>query len=258
MRDLGCGLDPNRIDLYKVHGKARNAYATGEGSIAITTHRITDHQSGAISDRALSAVLCHEVGHLVTRSVRVAPMTTWFAMPWRSTYRLAAKIVLPIAARQPRFLLALVVIAVLTIAIGQGIHEHQWGSVAALAGIVISVLTVPAIDAAASRAGDYAADQFAARSGYGNDLSRTLLNIVPANGADALQSRILSRHPRPAHRVQRLQMTSETAARSVWGSLAGQPAFRYVPELDIHGGGFGRGSAGSACCSKPGWVALSQ
>jgi len=33
---------------------------------------------------------------MFTRSVRVGPMTTWFAMPWRATYRLGARIVLPI------------------------------------------------------------------------------------------------------------------------------------------------------------------
>jgi STE24 endopeptidase len=144
-------------------GSDRNAYAAGKRSIALTTRLITDHGRGAISDRALGSILCHEVGHLVTRSVRMAPMTTWFAMPWRSTCRLGARIVLPIAARQPRSLLALVVIAGFTIAIGQGRHEHRWGSVAVLASIAVSVLAAPTIDAAASRAGEYEADRYADR-----------------------------------------------------------------------------------------------
>lgn len=142
-------------------------------------------------------------------------MTTWFAMPWRSTCRLGARIVLPIAAPQPRSLLALVVIAGFTIAIGQGRHEHQWGSVAVFASIAVSVLAAPTIDAAASRAGDYEADRFEAQTGYGDELSHALTNIDAANGKLSLRSRVLSRHPRTAGRVQRMQSTTETLTRCV-------------------------------------------
>jgi hypothetical protein len=46
--------------------------------------------------------------------------------------------------------------------IGQGIDKDQWGSVAVLAGIAMSVFAAPTVEAAASRAGEYAADQFEA------------------------------------------------------------------------------------------------
>jgi Zn-dependent protease with chaperone function len=210
-----CGLNPGAIDLYVVRGTDRNAYATGKRSIALTTRLVADHGRGAVSDRALGSMLCHEVGHLVTRSVRLALVTTWFAKPWRSTYRFGARIVLPIAARQPRSLLALVVVSVFTIAIAQGFHEHQWGSVAVLAGIVISVFVAPAIDAAASRAEEYAADQFAALAGYGDDLSRTLADIDSADGILSPRSRVLGLHPGTARRVQRLRQTAETLTSPV-------------------------------------------
>jgi Zn-dependent protease with chaperone function len=109
----------------------------------------------------------------------------------------------------------LVVIAAFTIAIGQGFHGHQWGSVAVLASIAISVLAAPVIDAAASRAGEYEADQLAAHSGYGDDLSRALTDTDWADGLLSLGSRVLSRHPGTARRAQRRRQTSETLTRSV-------------------------------------------
>ena len=201
-----CGLNRGAVDLYVVRGNDRNAWATGKRSIALTAGLMTDHARGTISDRTLGSIVCHEVGHLVTRSVLLAPMTTWFALPWRSTHRLVARLVLPIAARQPRLPLALVVITAFTAAIGQGFHKHQWGSVAVLVSIAISVLAAPAIDAAASRAGEYEADQFAAQAGYRDDLSRALTQIDPATGTLSLRSRALSRHPGTTRRVTRLHL----------------------------------------------------
>jgi Zn-dependent protease with chaperone function len=77
------------------------------------------------------------------------------------------------------------------------------------------VLAAPAIDAAASRAGEYEADQFAAQAGYGDDLSRALTDTDSAHGLLSLGSRVLSRHPGTARRVQRLRQSSETLTRSV-------------------------------------------
>jgi Zn-dependent protease with chaperone function len=77
------------------------------------------------------------------------------------------------------------------------------------------VLAAPTIDAAASRAGEYEADRFAAQTRNGDELSQALTNIDAANGKLSLRSRVLSRHPRTARRVQRMQSTTETLTRCV-------------------------------------------
>jgi Zn-dependent protease with chaperone function len=78
--------------------------------------------------------------------------------------------------------------AVLTVAIRQGVQQHEWGSVTVLAGLAISTLAAPTVDAAASRASEYAADQFAAQAGYSDELGRALsgLHLRTAFAPDCL------------------------------------------------------------------------
>lgn len=210
-----CGLASGSVDLYVITDQHRNAYATGRRSLALTTRLIEDHKRGAITDASLACIISHEVGHLAMRHVRLTPMLAWLAMPWRTTYRLGAQLVMPIAARQPRVLLAVVVVAVFSVAIANGAQQHEWASVSVLAGLAFSTLVAPVLDAAAGRASEYAADQFAAQAGYGDELARALTGMNPVNGAGTLHSQMLSRHPRTKHRVRRLVDAPETPARSV-------------------------------------------
>jgi Zn-dependent protease with chaperone function len=69
------------IDLHVVNDNTRNAYATGRRSIALTTRLIDDHRRGKVDDSTLAALICLEVGHLVTRGVRLSPISAWLAMP---------------------------------------------------------------------------------------------------------------------------------------------------------------------------------
>lgn len=95
-------------------------------------------------------------------------MLAWFAMPWCTSYQLGAKLVMPIAARQPRILLVVVVMAAFSVVVATGARQHTWASVsvlAGIAGIAFSTLASQVLDAAAGRASEYAADQFAAQAG---------------------------------------------------------------------------------------------
>jgi Zn-dependent protease with chaperone function len=205
-----CRLTPGSVNLYVITDRQRNAYATGRHSLALTTGIVEDHRRGAITDASLACVISHEIGHLALRHVRLAPMLAWFAMPWRVTYRLGAKVIMPIAARQPRALLAVVVVATFSVAIASGVQQHQWASVSVLAGLAASTLAAPTINAVASRASEYAADQFAAQAGYGDELDYALTAMDRKGGTRSVRSRVVSRHPRTEHRVLRLTQANES------------------------------------------------
>lgn len=210
-----CGLAPGSVDLYVITERHRNAYATGRHSLALTTRLVEVHRRGVITDASLACIISHEVGHLTMRHVRLTSMLARLAMPWRTTYRLGARLVMPIAARQPRILLVIVVVVAFSEAIISGVEQHQWASVSMLAGLAISTLAAPMIDAAARRSGEHAADQFAAQAGYGDELARALTGMYPVNDARTLRSQMLSRHPRTRDRVRQLTQATETPARAV-------------------------------------------
>ncbi|MDT4937274.1 MAG: endopeptidase, partial [Pseudonocardiales bacterium] len=92
-----CGLDD--VDLYVCNGRGVNAYAAGRRSIAVTRQVVDRHRDGELSDDVLAGLLSHEVGHLVTHSVRWSLIIAWFAMPWRLAYRVGGRIAAPLAAR---------------------------------------------------------------------------------------------------------------------------------------------------------------
>ncbi len=205
-----CGMAPGSVDLYVITERHRNAYATGRHSLALTTGIVEDHRRGAITDASLACIISHEVGHLAMGHVRLAPMLAWLAMPWRTTYRLGARLVMPIAARQPRVLLAVVVVATFSVTIASGVQQHQWASVSVLAGLAASTLAAPTINAVASRASEYAADQFAARAGYGDELAYALTAMDRKGATRSVRSRVVSRHPRTEQRVLRLTQANES------------------------------------------------
>jgi Zn-dependent protease with chaperone function len=103
-----CGLDD--VDLYVCNRPGVNAYAAGRRSIAVTRQVLYLHRDGELGDDVLAGLLSHEAGHLVTHSVRWSLIIAWFSMPWRLAYRVGGRIAAPLAARQPRALLALVVL----------------------------------------------------------------------------------------------------------------------------------------------------
>jgi Zn-dependent protease with chaperone function len=119
-----CGLD--NVDLYVSNERGVNAYSAGRRSIAVTRLVLDRHRDGELSDDVLAGLLSHEAGHLVTHSVRWSLIVAWFSMPWRLAYRVGGRIAAPLAARQPRALLALVVLTAFIIAISQAVQHGEW------------------------------------------------------------------------------------------------------------------------------------
>lgn len=167
-----CGLD--KVDLYVCNERGVNAYATGRRSIAVTREVVDRHRDGEFSDVVLAGLLSHEVGHLVTHSVRWSLIIAWFASPGRLTYRVVGRIAAPPAARQPRALLAVVVVTAFIIAISQAIGHGEWGSATVLSALALCPVISRIADAAICRASEYRADRYAAQIGYKTALMTAL------------------------------------------------------------------------------------
>jgi Zn-dependent protease with chaperone function len=200
-----CGLED--VDLYICNGRGVNAYAAGRRSIAVTRQVVDRHRAGKLSDDVLAGLLSHEVGHLITRSVRWSLIIAWFALPWRLAYRVGGRIAAPLAARQPRALLALVVLTALIIAIGQAVQHGEWSSAAVLSALALCPVISPIADSAISRASEHAADRYAAQIGYNKALTVALRTM---HVAEASQPRhpLLRDHPAIDRRLRRLEAAS--------------------------------------------------
>jgi Zn-dependent protease with chaperone function len=196
-----CGLDD--VDLYVCNGRGVNAYAAGRRSIAITRQVLDRHRDGALSDDVLAGLLSHEVGHLITRSVRWSLIIAWFAMPWRLAYRAGGRIA-PLAARQPRGLLALVVLTAFIIAIDNAVRRGEWSSAAVLAALALCPVISPIADAAISRASEHQADRYAAQIGYNKALTLALRTPQVAEPSQ-LRHPLLRHHPGMDRRLRRLE-----------------------------------------------------
>jgi Zn-dependent protease with chaperone function len=197
-----CGLDD--VDLYVSNERGVNAYAAGRRSIAVTRLVLDRHRDGELSDDVLAGLLSHEAGHLVTHSVRWSLIVAWFAMPWRLAYRVGGRIAAPLVARQPRALLALVVLTAFIIAISQAVQHGEWASAAVLSTLAFCPVISPVADAAISRASEHGADRYAAQIGYRRALALALRTMQVA---EVIQPRhpLLREHPATDRRLRRLE-----------------------------------------------------
>jgi STE24 endopeptidase len=202
-----CRLEYSDVDLYVSNGRGVNAYAAGRRSIAVTRKVVNRHRDGELSDDVLAGLLSHEVGHLVTHSVRWSLITAWFATPWRLAYRVGGRIAAPLAARQPRALLAVVVLTAFIIAISQAVQHGEWSSAAVLSALALCPVISPVADAAISRASEHRADRYAAQIGYNKALT---LALRTTQLAEASQPRhpLLRDHPAIDRRLRRLETAS--------------------------------------------------
>jgi Zn-dependent protease with chaperone function len=204
-----CGLD--NVDLYVSNRRGVNAYAAGRRSIAVTREVVDRHREGELSDDVLAGLLSHEVGHIVMHSVRWSLLIAWFAIPWRLAYRLGGRIAAPLAARQPRALLAVVVVTAFIVAIRQAVQHGEWSSAAVLSALAVCPIISPIADAAISRASEHGADRYAAQIGYNKALA---LALRSTHVADASQPRypLLRDHPAIDRRLRGLEAASSGQA----------------------------------------------
>jgi hypothetical protein len=196
------GRDRKTIRAYLAGREA--GVRAGRRSIAITRHVVDRHHNGKLSDDVLAGLLSHEIGHLVTQSVRWLLIIAWFAMPWRLACRASGRIAAPLAARQPRALLAVVVPSAFTIAISQAIRHGEWNSAAVLSALALCPVISPIADAAISRASEHRADRYAAQIGYAKALTLALRTMQVA-GAGQPRHQLLHDHPNIDRRLRRLE-----------------------------------------------------
>jgi Zn-dependent protease with chaperone function len=128
-------------------------------------------------------------------------------MPWRLVYRVGGRIAAPLAARQPRVLLAVVVLAVFSMAISQAVQRGEWSSAGVLSALALCPIIAPIADAAISRASEHEADQYAAQIGYNKALALALRTTQVAK-ASQVRHPFLREHPATDRRLRRLEAAS--------------------------------------------------
>lgn len=203
------------IDWYVLHGGEPNAFAAGRRAVAVSTGLLGEFGSGRLSEPMIRGILIHELGHHAS-STRYALAVQWLAVPWRVWSRFVVGVCVAIAGRRqhPR-LLALVIASAVVIAVMQAGQRGDWGTAAVLCVLAACVITVPLLDAAVARRGEWAADRFAAAAGAGYELAcaLTVLNGGGGHSRQPLLDRLLDKHPDPAERITAL-LTGGTSARS--------------------------------------------
>lgn len=215
-----CGVPAGKIDWYTVRGgRAVNAFAAGRCSVAVSSELVEAHAAGRLTDTQVVAVLAHEIGHHATRATSYSIVIGWLTWPWQIVQAVGAGWVRGIRQRLPFARASLLLIPiVVTVAIVQLAREHAWGPIAILAGLVFVLGAQPLLEAALSRASEYAADAYAARAGAGEDL----VAVLQGHDLDCTlpwQQRLQASHPTRESRVGRLQVgTLRGVARNEWRS----------------------------------------
>jgi STE24 endopeptidase len=152
----------------------------------------------------MRAVLIHELGHHTTQATRFSLVTVWLAAPWRVGSRFVLGLVFWVAARQPRVIAFGMAVLVVALTIVRAARDGQWQIVAILAGLVIAGVGVPLVDAAISRASEWAADRFAVRVGAGYALACALDSMNTPAVRVGWAGRLLARHPPVGRRIAAL------------------------------------------------------
>lgn len=210
-----CHVDPGDVDLYLQRSRAVNAFTAGGRSVALTTgaqaefvkpHLVHNLVGASPDTTQVEALLAHELGHWAANSTRVGLVTAWLAAPWRFVSRLFLALGLAFAGRQPRRLLAVLAVGVVTVAVVQAVQHGQAMVAVLLVCLAVAGVVCPLADAALSRRDEYAADRYAARAGYGPALAAALSRLD--NGSEhhrpGLLERVTARHPSVAQRLDAL------------------------------------------------------
>jgi STE24 endopeptidase len=201
------GMRQGDIDWYVLFGAEANAFAAGRCAVAVSTGLLADLGSGRLSEPMVRAVLVHELGHHATSATRYALAVQWLAAPWRVWSRFVVGVCVAIAGRrQPPGLLALVVAAAVLVAVVQAVQRADWVTASALCVLTACAVTVPLVDAAVSRRGEWAADRFAVSAGAGYQLACALTALYDGGGHHRMRllDRLLARHPEADERIAAL------------------------------------------------------
>ena len=200
-----CRVDPRDVDLYVQRTPQPNASANGGRSVAVTTGVVAEFQAHRLAGDVLVGVLAHELGHHATRATRFTLVTVWLAAPWRFACRLLIGVGLAMFGRQPRRLLAAVVVAGVVVAVVQAVQQRQWTVALVLGGVALAAVACPLLDAAVSRRGEFTADRYAAAAGLGPELAAALQTLDRRGSRRrGWTARALAHHPDLDRRVAAL------------------------------------------------------
>lgn len=204
-----CSVAPGEVDLYVQRSAEVNAYAAGGRSVAVTAGVLAKFQAHRHPDDYLISVLAHELGHYSTKATRLALVTIWLAAPWRFAARLLLGVAAACAGRQPRRLLACVIVAAVVIAVVQAVQQRQWVVAISVSALALCTVVCPLADAALSRRSEYAADRYATDAGLGLHLAAALQTMdVSPYRSRTWTARALSRHPSLEDRIEALDRSS--------------------------------------------------
>ena len=107
--------------------------------------------------------------------------------------------------RQPRRLLAAVVLAGVVVAVVQAVQQRQWTVALVLGGVALAAVVCPLLDAAVSRRGEFTADRYAAAAGLGPELAAALQTLDRRGSRRrGWTARALAHHPDLDRRVAAL------------------------------------------------------
>jgi Zn-dependent protease with chaperone function len=126
-----------------------------------------------LSDNELRAILAHELGHQAGTDALPRGLITWY----------------------------------LGAAEAFGRPVGGWMLAACLRLVYMPIVVLLAL---AGRPSEFAADEFAARAGYGRDLRRLLLRLGP-NNPPSLTGALLASHPATVDRIRRLELAEQPA-----------------------------------------------
>jgi STE24 endopeptidase len=200
------GVRAGDVELYVQPAWVSNAYAVGGRSVAVTSRVLQDHESGRLPEDLLVAVLVHELGHHATGATRPMLLLSWLCAPWRLTSRVLSGVASTLAGHQPRPGLAVVVVAGVAVAVIHALQQGQWMVGGVLAFVGLAAVLCPAVDAAISRQGEFAADRFAADHGLALELAAALNTMDDACRAASAgwPRQLLASHPSSEQRIRAL------------------------------------------------------
>jgi STE24 endopeptidase len=201
------GVSDRALDVHVRGGSDRlNAYAAGRRSIAVSGRVVTALDRGQLTVPQVAALLTHEIGHLHTRSTRYGLAVAWLTAPWRVVVALFGGLLRGIVGKVPTARAGLVVLGPveLVVAAVQGVQQHAWVPLAAMLVVGVLLIVQPLADAALSRAGERAADAYAAACGLGPDLGAALQSFDGDPGAGGPWAS----HPLRERRIRDLAATA--------------------------------------------------
>ena len=202
-----CGLN---ADAYRLHIRAEawpNAYAVGRHSVIVTTGLVHLIRTRRVTAAMAEAILVHELGHLVTGSVRYRLVVRWLTAPWRSAWHIVLGL---LRAGNHRGRTA-VATAIAAIASAQSARHGDYRTTTLFTVIGLGVLT-PLVEAAADRRNERVADQYAVRAGVGHQLADAVaqINELGCRQRQPL-ARLRDRHPAAAERTAALRVAAPLA-----------------------------------------------